>query len=543
MKWRAKAVALIALAMGPLVASESPEQNPPSLSPRSMTGGNQLLLFSHGEPQNNAPHAYLRVRAPKLFAEKVLDFAHWAYPSASTKILPMMFLGFWGYPDFPGISEKDLITLFIFPWKSVASRKHWVAFARIEPTSPLWSTIALQGFCTKRIGNWTLITRHQKFLDRVLQSDELEMLHAIARERDDNDVEFHCTAPFLSQLMNPKQPGKSPLWKQFHQLRCLYPFLNQVDELAFYGNFDGPVLRGKILLKIRSGTSLDEILKGDFTTIPTEHVARVTPGNSLQRFLFRYDPKDLKEVMRNCLQRVLTSQPTDAEIHVTPDELDHFLHTLFRNDRGVYSFCSKDLGGKEERRIWNCFLRARDLERCLQFGYERLFPILFAKAADVLDFCDWELHTAVDPKAFNYRGVTVFKTNVAVDGRWKKMSSEFSPMKDTFHSQWDHFYATLKDYVISSSTEEGMRRMIDDLKRGYLVYTQPCSKPLAEREIFRFVVHPPELERNEDEGGGETNDRDLHLSLSTQDGVLAVDFTIFGDVFGRLMNFLDSGSF
>ena len=79
---------------------------------------------------------YLKEAPPQTLARDLMGIARQVYPGMQTEMLPLMLLGKYGYPTFPGVSATLPVTDFVFTGPS-AGDKGVVILAQISADSPV----------------------------------------------------------------------------------------------------------------------------------------------------------------------------------------------------------------------------------------------------------------------------------------------------------------------------------------------------------------------------------------------------------------------
>jgi hypothetical protein len=79
---------------------------------------------------------YLKEAPPQTLARDLMGIARQVYPGMQTEMLPLMLLGKYGYPTFPGVSATLPVTQFVYTGPSPAD-KGFVIAAQITADSPV----------------------------------------------------------------------------------------------------------------------------------------------------------------------------------------------------------------------------------------------------------------------------------------------------------------------------------------------------------------------------------------------------------------------
>lgn len=130
-----------------------------ALAPARAADGNAKVL------------AAVKFPSLKTFTEQVMNLARVVYPGQQTEMMPMLFLGAFGYPSYPGVSATDPVTVFFFEDAEAASMP-FVIMARMQsdsmtraaltrqpdPSDPM-SAMTSFGLTAEDRGGWTLLAK------------------------------------------------------------------------------------------------------------------------------------------------------------------------------------------------------------------------------------------------------------------------------------------------------------------------------------------------------------------------------------------------
>jgi len=134
--------------------------------------------------------AVLRFPPLSILTQKIMAVARIVQPGPETEMVPLFLFGAMGYPDFPGISKTENITVFFLenPSETAAPMPTFIVLAKIETDSPARDAIAGYGLQMQdRDDGWVLITMDPGAFDRV---NDVSPLIAAARSAKDYDIEL-----------------------------------------------------------------------------------------------------------------------------------------------------------------------------------------------------------------------------------------------------------------------------------------------------------------------------------------------------------------
>ncbi|WOO39448.1 hypothetical protein [Rubellicoccus peritrichatus] len=134
--------------------------------------------------------------SPKVFTDKVMSVARVIQPGQQTEMLPLFLLGGFGYPNYPGISETDNVSVFFLDSGSV--QPSIVILGKVGEESPLRQTLQTMQWAMEDRDGWLLLSQDPKAFKLI---ENLDALVAINAEKADFDV----TARFYLGKENVKQ--------------------------------------------------------------------------------------------------------------------------------------------------------------------------------------------------------------------------------------------------------------------------------------------------------------------------------------------------
>lgn len=128
---------------------------------------------------------YVKFPPPKTFTEKAMGLARAVQPGQQTEMLPMFLLGGFGYPNYPGISETENMTVFF-----IESPQHpapqMVILGKVSAESNLRQSVKNLKWVVEDRQGWVLLARTQAAIDAVT---DIQPLIKVNGEKGDFDVE------------------------------------------------------------------------------------------------------------------------------------------------------------------------------------------------------------------------------------------------------------------------------------------------------------------------------------------------------------------
>ncbi|MEO0797216.1 MAG: hypothetical protein AAFX93_18840 [Verrucomicrobiota bacterium] len=164
-----------------------------------------LLPFSAGAQDagsskgNDNVLAAIKFPPVRAFTDSLMGVARQVNPGQETEMLPLLFLGAFGYPNFAGVSETEPVTVFLFdstdseemPFVILSKMSDSAALrnaltAQADPGNPMAAMLA-PGFSVEDRDGWTLFSSSPENFKLVKNVSELA---AMGKSVDDFDVTF-----------------------------------------------------------------------------------------------------------------------------------------------------------------------------------------------------------------------------------------------------------------------------------------------------------------------------------------------------------------
>ena len=215
--------------------------------------------------------ATLRFPPPATFTADVMAAARIIQPGPQTEMLPMMFLGALGYPEFPGISGEKNLSLFILDDGQSASKPGdaLVMLIKMTADSPVRPALAGYGFQFKDFSDdWVLLARSADVLarfdtiDRMIEQAQAEKVFYVELHIDLNSGKIEdwmvklkdalLMSPVFMDAEDEDSAEKSALVEGSVQFvkACLVNF----DWVKFGMDIDGEAIGYNLLAQAIAGT-------------------------------------------------------------------------------------------------------------------------------------------------------------------------------------------------------------------------------------------------------------------------------------------------
>lgn len=126
---------------------------------------------------------YVKLPPIKALTSDVMEVLRKLQPGPQTEMAAFYFLGPFGYPKFPGVSETDDVVI-VFYEDEAGHPGPMVVFAKVAGESPLLTTVPQGGWYVEMRGEWALIAPEESFLQAVKDIEPLKVLSALPRKTD-----------------------------------------------------------------------------------------------------------------------------------------------------------------------------------------------------------------------------------------------------------------------------------------------------------------------------------------------------------------------
>lgn len=442
------------------------------------------------EPMNLL--ATLRMKAPKDLGTEVVAYVQGIYPNQSIQMLPIMFLGFWGYPDFDGVSTTDPVSVFFLGDK--LSESNWVACAKIADESPLWSTFSLQKLQTQKLNGWTFVAKNRQILDQITTSKQYRDLLDIARTELKNDFQLNCLKPVISNalsqyetltLQNLLQLGSLSNNMQGLSLISLFlNFANQIQEIQMSADFDGDQLHSEIALTAAEGSDLAYLFNVPFNQISVEKIASFIPQNGIEVSIGRYPPEATKQILQNVLDAFFVYGAQTLE-DVAEQDVYNFIDVVCQSidgsmTKGIYIENGQEVATRD---LFSGNVTPEELTQWVTFAFTKLAPVFVNSFLELPPDSEINISSSVNRRAFTYKGYSVIKAGINLEG----VSLMVNGASTNWQSSKEYYFCTFLGMFGITNTERAMKDLIDDVQRGSLQEASIASSmPLNDGMSWRM---------------------------------------------------------
>jgi hypothetical protein len=400
---------------------------------------------------------HLQLAAPKPLTGQVLDFAQRVYgPGQNLRMLPMLFLGLWGYPDFPDISETEPIHVFFFPSEdALLSSARWVACVRMGEKCPIRSALALQGFQLRDDCGWVFAAPQGDLLEKVSGSWlgwAEAFSHGLRLEISQKLIHRLATNFEKLTLGNLAEVGDlRGNMQALSLLNFLLRIVSQLEGLAVTVDI-ADALTGRVELRLGEESDLLRIFiapPGDCSDL-----SALLPSDGLICAVSRYNPQALSRLLQDLLDGFFCPG-TEG---VAEGEIYSHIEDFFRCHRGISAeqLSVAPSGELVLRRYLGLRASHGQLAEWVEFTFSKLLPALLPSLASSPDGPGVELVTEVERQAFCCGDFPVLRARMEV------RSGEAGEPSITR----EFYLCALGELVAISSDGDALRRMVEDVARG-----------------------------------------------------------------------------
>ncbi|OIO60421.1 MAG: hypothetical protein COZ46_07515 [Verrucomicrobia bacterium CG_4_10_14_3_um_filter_43_23] len=250
------------------------------------------------------PYGYIRLKPLQTSLTRAMSMIRQIYPAQQqemVEIIPMIFFGFLGYPEFPNLSSDTNLTLFFFEDENVPnldenpSTQHILFLVKIgKSAGEIKQKLDDMDFYYVQHNDWLLISADKPFIDSAF---DFEALIAINQAPLATDLDGHFFVQKTSPLMAPDAQSKPSMivsedmkGKPFYALLAsIYdPLDDNIDEFSFALDFAPEALMFSSSLKAMPG-SPEAALFSQKTGMPFP-VARYFTDDHSCVFAGQFDP-------------------------------------------------------------------------------------------------------------------------------------------------------------------------------------------------------------------------------------------------------------
>lgn len=496
------------------------------------------------EPMNLL--ATFRMKAPKNLGTEVVSYIQGIYPNQSIQMLPIMFLGFWGYPDFEGVSTTDPVSVFFLGDK--LSNSNWVACAKIADESPLWSTFSLQKLQTQKLNGWTFVAKNRQILDQITTSKQYRDLLDIARTELKTDFQLNCLKPVISNalsqyetltLQNLLKLGTLSNNMQGLSLISLFlNFANQIEEIQMSADFAGNQLHSEIALTATEESDLAYLFNVPFNQISVEKIASFIPQNGIEVSIGRYPPEATKQILQNILDAFFVYGAQTLE-DVAEQDVYNFIDVVCQ---GIDGTMTKGLYAENEqevaiRNLFSSNVSPEELTQWVTFAFTKLAPVFVNSFLELPPDSEVDIASTVNRRAFTYKGFPVIKANLSLEG--------VTPVNNGTSTSWksskEYYFCAFQGMFGMTNTERAMKDLIDDVQRGSLQEASIASSmPLTDGMSWRMhldLVKLMQIQQASSSSFLSVEPIDLILYLGNNQA--RFDFDILNSTIGQMVDLMN----
>lgn len=450
MAWRCLGLCVVGLVLadGPLVADPLGTEKCLACPCRAAEMAEKCPVLCH-----------VQMASPKQLGGEVMALAEDVM--RENCLAPKVLLGLVGYPDFPGISEKDFCHAFLVDHGAGAG---WILCVRASGSSPVISAAALHGMKAAPWGGWVFLAKDEKLLGR---EDLLDGLVPMAGLPCAHDVCINCCPALIRRLAILLE--RSTLRNlQFLQdlngsmstLALLNLVLNLGDSLERVLVFCDVTEKGlawQATFCATPGSDLATLFNESLDGMDMDPLARLIPADCTAQMLARYNPRRLEQFWEYFLDGFF-SYGQQGLNGVAERDVYNQLHGLLGTLNGVAATGRGQDGCL--RKLLTANISYEKLADGVSFFYTKVVPTLRTSLATLPQDVSLRVEANVERQSFVHRGVPVIHVCLA-ECRTTADGEEDCSYRNSY-------FCTLRDLVAIASCETTMRTTIDDILRGQL---------------------------------------------------------------------------
>ncbi len=141
---------------------------------------------------------YAKFPPLKGFSENLMNVVRQIYPGQQTEMMPFLLAGFLGYPSYPGLSEKENVTIFFYGDKGNAVP---VILLQLNKDSQIRTMLPQMGWVVEdhemNSTVWTLLARSKQDIALVGDATSFKKLVDLNREKGEYQAELRLFTDYI----------------------------------------------------------------------------------------------------------------------------------------------------------------------------------------------------------------------------------------------------------------------------------------------------------------------------------------------------------
>ncbi|MDR0727600.1 MAG: hypothetical protein LBF26_01750 [Puniceicoccales bacterium] len=490
------------------------------------------VLAREAGPVTSPIWAQVQVYGPQRLVVRAIDHARNIYPHPSLHILPAVFLGAWGYPDFQGLSQEDPITVTFFQGSDDKHGLNWVARAKFTESSPVNSAIEMQELKSKKIGEWTIVGRNGEIISRA-ESEPDELFPASDQSLAFPSIRILLTDVFIKSLVRDFETTVLQNIAQSQTLERSMPAISllnlaltlarQIDGVECQLGVSDENLEIQFSIHAGKGSDLAMLFDAPVDGGKMAKLEAFLPSGDGMRWFCRSNPSVTKLFVHHFFDALFIYNEDRSIADASDRDIYNFFDSVWSLYGGLTVAQTTIFDGEKPAicKLWAASLTPDQLGIWVDFVYNKIVPLMVGEVAKMFWAGEIAFDTKAVPKAFTHKKHTISRATV-------KMSLMDG---DTARHQYNesHYYCAFGDFVAVTNSKKTMYHLIDEMTSGGLPRTVENGLTLDQGTVFRLQSgRVPELQKY--------GFPPLDLSVKFDDGTAIFKMNIKSKLFGKWLH-------
>jgi hypothetical protein len=410
----------------------------------------------------SAPLAQMQFYGVKSSVDGAMECLHAIYRSPMVEVLPAIFLGFWSYPDFPGLAQDVPNNICLFDNEDHSGGFRWVACVSVSDGSPLHATFLLHGLKTLKVGSWTLLSHDGALLDAFAKrKDFLQQIE----KKSAADLLLRIQTPLLKKVIDNFEGGVLANLSQIGQLEgsmqglsilhLALHLLRQIEGVECALTFHQGKIGGDFSLQAQKGSDLGRLFDVHVDAIDVRSISQLLPSRAHWQWVSRYDMEMQRYLLHHICDAFFVYGKNQPLGSLFDQDVYNFFDHIFHLGRGSMAMTiDDDNSGKIIfKALWGTTMDSEQLITWTDFVYGKMAPFLLNAGLNSLWNMPCVASTFLAPRAFIHRKHLVSRADIILTP--KKEDTQVRDRRISF------YHSALGNMVAMTNSERGMRDCID----------------------------------------------------------------------------------
>ncbi|MDR1456531.1 MAG: hypothetical protein LBI34_00495 [Puniceicoccales bacterium] len=478
-----------------------------------------------------APTVWARIQVyhPQQFLTQTIDHARNIHPHPSLHILPAILLGAWGYPDFHGLSQDDPVTVTFCRHDGEEHGLDWVARAKLTDASPINSTLELQGLKSKKMAEWTIVGRNEKFLSHAEANQntlfpttaKIPTFPSLQIELMDLPIKLFIGGLEGTILQNIAQAqtlgGSLPA---ISVLNLVLNLARQIENMECQLSAAEGKLEMQISVHARNGSDLAMLFDAPADDGGAAGLEAFLPPGGEMRWVCRSNPNVTKLLVHHIFDALFVYNKDHTIADDSDRDVYNFFNTVWNLCGGLTVARATFVDGENPvlYKLWAASLTPDQLGVWVDFVYNRIMPTVAREIIKMFWDGEVAVETKAIPKTFVYKKHPISRATINLD---------LTDGDTACHKYGQsYYYCAFGNFVAVTNSEKSIRSLIDEIASGVLPHAADDSQKLEHGTVFRFQsdrvpqsqkwIFPP-----------------LDLDLKFEAGTATLKMSIHSKLFGK----------